>query len=230
MSVYGGPHSTIDDSLILHLDAGNIASYPGSGNYWYDLSKNNYVSQISGDVPWDNTYGGRFDYPVCNINNFIILPIAAANNTGAYYTQEYWMTLYADASYTRYFSSMATTTDNNFQIFNVTINQNYFTRFGGAGVFTYESGIPFHFVVVRDNSNTGMMYKNGKYIGTMTNMVNISSAEGWVLNQEQDSVLGNFDATQGTTGSFMQVRLYNRALTPEEILNNYNAAKGRYKQ
>ena len=30
------------DSLILHLDAGDVDSYPGSGSDWYDLSGNGY--------------------------------------------------------------------------------------------------------------------------------------------------------------------------------------------
>ena len=30
----------VTDGLVVHLDAGNSASYPGSGTTWYDLSGN----------------------------------------------------------------------------------------------------------------------------------------------------------------------------------------------
>ena len=32
----------VTDGLVLHLDAGNSKSYPGSGSTWYDLSGNAY--------------------------------------------------------------------------------------------------------------------------------------------------------------------------------------------
>ena len=40
----------ISSGLVLHLDAGNAASYPGSGATWYDISangKNRYSVQFS---------------------------------------------------------------------------------------------------------------------------------------------------------------------------------------
>ncbi len=40
MSIFGGP-KVVTDNLILCLDAGNKKSYPGSGTVWYDLTPNN---------------------------------------------------------------------------------------------------------------------------------------------------------------------------------------------
>ena len=37
MSNLYGPR-IVTDGLVLHLDAGNRKSYPGSGSTWYDLS------------------------------------------------------------------------------------------------------------------------------------------------------------------------------------------------
>jgi len=61
-SVAYGPKQG-SDGLGLYVDAANPLSYPGSGDLWYDLTKNNYDGMISGSstvVPtWDSTYQGR---------------------------------------------------------------------------------------------------------------------------------------------------------------------------
>jgi hypothetical protein len=50
MSVTSGP-DIIDDNLLIHLDAANDRSYPGTGATWYDISGlNNNISLINGPV------------------------------------------------------------------------------------------------------------------------------------------------------------------------------------
>lgn len=46
MSVHAGPN-TIKSGLVLHLDASNPKSYPGTGTSWFDLSGNGYDFNIS---------------------------------------------------------------------------------------------------------------------------------------------------------------------------------------
>lgn len=61
-SVAYGPKQ-VSDGLVLYVDAANPLSYPGSGNTWFDLTKNNYSGSLSGSaavVPsWDSTDQGR---------------------------------------------------------------------------------------------------------------------------------------------------------------------------
>lgn len=61
-SVAYGPKQ-ISDGLVLYVDAANPLSYPGSGDIWYDLTKNGYSGALSGSsavVPsWDSTHQGR---------------------------------------------------------------------------------------------------------------------------------------------------------------------------
>jgi len=47
---------------VLYLDAGNLASYAGSGTVWYDLSGNgnNVTMQNSGDISFSSGNGGYF--------------------------------------------------------------------------------------------------------------------------------------------------------------------------
>ena len=39
MAIQGGP-DIVEDGLVLHLDAADRNSYPGSGSTWYDLCGN----------------------------------------------------------------------------------------------------------------------------------------------------------------------------------------------
>ena len=61
-SVAYGPKQ-VSDGLVLYVDAANPLSYPGSGNTWFDLTKNGYSGSLSGSaavVPsWDSTHQGR---------------------------------------------------------------------------------------------------------------------------------------------------------------------------
>ena len=48
MSIYGGPE-IVTDGLVLHLDAANSKSYPGTGTSWFDLSgSNNHGTLVNG--------------------------------------------------------------------------------------------------------------------------------------------------------------------------------------
>ncbi len=53
----------VRDGLVLNLDAGNLASYPGIGNTWTDLSGNNKNATLVGDeISYLNVNGGVFNF------------------------------------------------------------------------------------------------------------------------------------------------------------------------
>jgi len=90
----------VTDGLVLHLDAGDSASYPGSGTTWTDLSGNgrNFTwnstpSFTSGSIPYFSTLGNRCTGPASNsfgIDNtsgytiFLICMQNALVNTAAF--------------------------------------------------------------------------------------------------------------------------------------------------
>ena len=43
----------VTDGLVLHLDAANRKSYPGSGSTWYDLSGNGNNGTINSGVSYN---------------------------------------------------------------------------------------------------------------------------------------------------------------------------------
>ena len=66
MPISTGPPSYSSDNLIIFLDAGNPASYPGTGSTLFDISNNrllaNNTATLGGNVPpaYSTDYGGFF--------------------------------------------------------------------------------------------------------------------------------------------------------------------------
>lgn len=49
MGAHGGPNIT-EDGLVMHVDAANTKSYPGSGTTWFDLSGNGHNINLGANV------------------------------------------------------------------------------------------------------------------------------------------------------------------------------------
>lgn len=220
-------NSVIQSSLVMHLDAGDINSYPGTGTTWADISGNGYDATIVGTNRWTSTDRGKFDFPnVGQTSDWIILEADAAQTTGSEYTLEFWMQPYQTS--TRYFSSMANANNNYFILLQQGTNLG---RYNGTGSISFTDREILQFTLIKDaSSNDGRLYKNGEFVTDVTSLGSISAVAdgGWILNQEQDSIGGSFDNGQNFRGAFMIIRLYDEAFTEQEILNNFRAEKDRY--
>jgi hypothetical protein len=218
--------SLITTGLVMHLDAGDSASYPGTGTTWSDISGTGYGASITGGNRWVATNGGYFDFGTdSQTSDYIVMPTAALAAVGGTYTMETWLAPRTNSG-NRYFHSMATSGNNNQQIYQQTASN--IGVYQGSVSIPYSDGEWMQYTVVRNGSDSGLLYKNAGNPITSSAVKDNSSTEGWVLNQEQDSVLGTFDSTQNFWGAFAIVRLYNRALTKEEIQINFDANKARF--
>lgn len=220
----------VTDGLVLALDAGSNKSYPGSGTTWYDISGNNYHASFVGSVGYSTTYNGVLSIDGNQTTNYISFDV---NALGDITTSQVWSLetiLRLDTtSGTTYFHSMATSTDNNFHI----------TQKGGDRVYpwneTLSSGTTMSFtagetfvLTIVHESGVQKYYKNGQFASAHSQANNIEDTESWILNQEQDSVGGGFDSSQATDMGVYGVRLYNKSLSPQEVLQNYNVTKSRF--
>jgi hypothetical protein len=61
MSVYSGPEIN-DTGLTLNLDAGNLNSYPGTGNVWSDVSGQGNNGTLIGGPGFDSANGGSLTF------------------------------------------------------------------------------------------------------------------------------------------------------------------------
>ena len=228
---YGG---IVRNGLILHVDAAKQDSYPRMGTTWNDLSGNNLAGALTNTPTYNSSNGGIIIFD--GINESINFPNSAllksANITvsawvksnelnrdnvlfdGGYYNSIAGYLLYVNAS-------------NQFQFWIRNSNNN--TQ--GVGVRTATSTTVFNtsnwynVTGIFDGSNV-YIYVNGILENTaaMTNPITYtSSINFWIGNYASSPNIG-----LAYKGNVATTKIYNRALSASEILQNYNALKGRF--
>lgn len=227
-TINSGPNIP-SNGLLMCLDAGNNKSYSGAGSVWRDLSSNNYDCNLFGSPSWD---GQKFIFPNTQTGTYAALPIQALNNltSGTIYTFELLAT-FDNTNATEYFLSCATSTDNNLFIMAQDSTIRPFSAATGPGTPTPVSVGETMYLTITNKTGIIDVYKNGEFSCSWSGGVctgNLKLTEGWILNQEQDSVSGSFDPNQACAMKASFVRLYDRTLSESEIKNNYNAVKTKF--
>jgi uncharacterized repeat protein (TIGR02543 family) len=222
--------SPVFDSLRLNLDAGDRASYAGTGRTWTDLSssRNNAIWQV--DPTWDSATGGIFNlngssqYAKANTVKTDVFTVEAwarfntLPNTHACLVTDEWQSISTPINYAICFWN------------NGKIRAGYWTSATDwitTGEFTPVINTWYHFSysVSKVNSNyIGSLYVNGS-LATTT-----SSSPTAPTSSEKGTRIGlRWDGTaQIISGAIPVARIYNRALTTSEITQNYNALLPRF--
>jgi hypothetical protein len=219
MGIDVGPIETTD-GLVLHLDAANTRSYPGSGNTVYDLSGFGNTSALTNGPTYNSSNLGAF---VLDGSNDYILVNSQAN-------------ILSKTAYTK----IAFIYISNFSTVNNIISggfsgQHAFWMFGTdklnaghngtwntvVGATTLSLNTWYFAAVTYSNSTGWKLYLNGREDGT--------SADTTTFTGNQEISIGSYSTANNFTGRIASVQVYNKALTATEILQNYHATKGRYK-
>ena len=226
MSAGYGP-SIVRTGLVLHLDAANTKSYPGSGTEWNDLSLQGHTGTLTGPT-FSTANGGRMD---CDgVNDVVTVPSSADWAIGTTGSIEMWLKHQYDPgaypSNPRLFSTSNAAT-------RIDAYLNTTTGILGFKGATVTSPTPtltkdtwYHLVF---NLNAGVMqiYINGvsqTLSGTTT---------GWDLSTTGQLHIADYtsggDPTYNLNASIPIFKIYKgKALTEEEVNRNYNATRGRF--
>ena len=214
--------------LQLYYDPGNSASYSGSGSVITDLSGNNRTGVVSGSP----TDAGNW-FTLNGSTQWFYSPVLS-RGAGNSCTVEVWVRATADC---------AVWTDQDSQ----TPNSSYFA----TGCEIYPTG-PFHLMnTMLYNSGTGVTRCGGgveslntwyqivrTYDGTNAvgyqnavaaspTAISWSAPTNWYVGFGAPATT-KFAQGNAFAGSYGLVRVYNRALTGAEVLQNYNADKATY--
>ena len=226
----------ITNGLVLALDAADKNSYPGSGTTWYDLSGNNlHMSLINGPTysngalifdgadDYAERTGVGLAYASFTVDTFV-QPYSNPGNYRAFFSS----TLASNSDYEYGINwDMGPYSSANFDAINLEVSRAY-GGFYDRDVMT--SSIPFnkwtHLAVVIDaTGDTYKQYVNGQeeysgvYNGTTTNFDRIRVGARYYAGGSQGSFF---------PGAISKTSLYNRALLPAEVQQNYNAFKSRF--
>lgn len=213
----------VTGGLVLCLDAGNRRSYAPSGGNWNDLSGNgNNGTLVNGPTfSGDNGGGIVFD----GTNDYVNVQ----HKSSLSFTNKLTIQLWCSSTNTRTWNSPLMKTSNGSWADGFGFYQNsqfyfYVNSYSGSHIVSVNKTIfPFtHWAGVYDGLNL-KIYENGILRQTGTSFTsNISNSSA------------SLDIGRGGgqsyywQGNIAQVLVYNRALTAIEILQNFNATRGRY--
>jgi len=222
--------ATVTSGLVLHLDASNSASYPGSGATWTNLVTGNAVTNLTlnGSIAYNAANGGVLRFPDGSYAS-----TASTFGRLAKYTIEIWVKLAGTSA--QYPSLFAETAPNG----NSNMILSYNTQFGASHQYTSGFNIPSGWKVYTTTSNTSdlnswvhivatydgnncTIYKNGIAIGTEPIGTNpLTSNAGYLIGKR-------WDRPDYAYGDYAIVKLYNQDLTSSEVSTNFNALKSRF--
>jgi hypothetical protein len=234
----------VNDSLVLNLDAGNRASYAGTGTTWFDLSSNGLrASLINGPVFAGTGISTYFSFD--GSNDYVDIPSTSLFNFGSGdFSVElaiYYNT--STSSDNTYRPAFMLGSGNSYLIMNKWrsgIGNGVYVDYSVAGsryTITTTNSVPSpnvnntitsplfdvnakwtHFVI-RISSNVMTLYINSVSYGS----VNLASR--WNTNQGLTIGTGGGDYMSGL---IPYLKFYNRALSASEILQNFNSVRSRY--
>lgn len=229
MAYNNGPKITTD-GLVLYLDAGNNKSYPGSGNIWFDLSGNNnhgtlingasYNSQNKGGIVFDGVNDG------CTVsNNSSINPPTSITFGSFFYItsfgNNYAPIIFKQNNYTglyEQYSLYLSTTSIGAAVTGTNRSQRIASSTGNF------LNTHIHAMATCDTTSDLLsFYVNGNLIQSVsfTGVFDVSTNNLRIGFMDQ-SYLGF------VAGRIFNVSIYNRALSSNEVNQNYNALKGRF--
>jgi hypothetical protein len=213
----------ITNGLLLHLDAGNTASYPGTGTTWTDLSgkgTNGTFGTGSSAPSYNSSDGGSIAFDggdhvsVSNTN----LIHRTANWTYAFWVMfnatPTWYTLCENGSWT---DSLLIRPQYNLQIGVYAMGDTSMGEFS----FVPTLNIWYHHCFVR-NGNFVEWYRNGSYVSSLAFSKDIQPSSNLFIGKSQHS------GSQALNGRIAVVAIYDRALSASEVTQNHDALKSRY--
>tara|TARA_R110000796_G_scaffold251659_1_gene383603 strand:- start:23 stop:730 length:708 start_codon:yes stop_codon:yes gene_type:complete len=226
----------VTDGLVFAVDAANPISYPGSGTTWNDLTLNKNNGTLINGPAFDSANAGSIEFDGNDDN----IKFNSSINVGNNFTVCIWNQTTSAERRTLIANSYTYQTSNsslNGFLFNIgnngtdlflSLGKDLQIRISSTGYVTADTW----FLACATFDGTDIkLYYNGQETtyaltdGSVGNLVYTNSElymGGWKLNNAS-YFSGDFFG-----GKISNTHIYNRALSASEILQNYNALKGRF--
>ena len=217
---FGNGPRIVTDGLVLALDAADSNSYPGSGTTWRDVSGNENNGTLTNGPTFSSANGGSIVFD--GVDDRV------QTNYGPQFgdfTTCIWFKPTAITSFGRLIDKSYV---NGFWL-----GRNGSTStFGGGireatspyGIYLSLSENNWHFLISIRSGTTHILYADG-IDNTTSNTVTSALLDSTTI------AFGNWSGgttNQLFTGNIPSIQIYNRALSSQEVLQNYNAQKSRF--
>jgi hypothetical protein len=218
---YGGP--IVTDGLFLAQDAGNLVSYPRTGTTLYDLTSNGFSGALTNGVGFSTEVGGALTFD--GVDDYVRTDVGVPGFKEK--TLEVWVRLNNVAQQGGGAINLQYDGGSIFDaiVYNETgqgwgFGSEGFFRTAWSGVLETSTAQWVHIVATYEDNNF-RMYRNGILILTTTSF----SALNYTTDSESLLGLRHNGAANGYLNASIAVgRIYSRALTQAEVLQNYNAS------
>ena len=223
MAISRGPKTTTN-GLVLCLDAADTNSYIGSGTTWTDVSNTGNNSTLTNGPTFSSANGGSIVFD--GTNDYV--SGTTSGLVSSVISMDVWFNVNSSKQYSALMGSNATEkyemliksggaievslSTNNYMQYNNILSLNTWTNI----VVTAESGTQWK------------MYKNGVDLGSPTTYTGTWQVSGASISNFDLGRIRNDVASFAYSGNISTVKIYNRALSATEVLQNYNATKTRF--
>ena len=235
--------SFVTSGLTFSYDTYNSTSYPGTGNIWYDISGNNrnmtLLQQVltagtpsGSNIGWHSTGIKRlvFNYSVGGSNGSNShgrVPVTTTDSLG--YTFGGWVQNIPGGGYTFQKGmdsvyggwSMSLSVGNNAVSLGIINASSQYVGLNGNIALTSDQ---WYYVVGQYTHNSSLkIYVNGVLANTINQgatQISLRNSPGWTISASATNVMGK--------SVISTYHMYNRILSADEILQNFNSNKTRY--
>ena len=216
----------VTDGLVLYLDAANTKSYPGSGTTWSDLSRSGNNGTLTNGPTFNSGNGGSIVFD--GTNDFVDLGVTNLSTTLSSVTLNFFLKITKVNTKQAIISSYTSIPQGGWGIELLANNTLNFFGFSNTTTFTdvqttqtYALNQILNICCVFGNS-TFIIYVNGVQSALKSGISTIYRTSTIRLGITPPSAVIPFQ------GNIYQTSIYNKALTAQEIQQNYNATKTRY--
>jgi hypothetical protein len=214
-------HTIPQQNLILHLDAANSDSYPGGGASWYEISGSGSTATLN-SMTFSSVHGGAFVFN--GSSSFATVPTASRFDLG---TGSATIIGWFKTTSSGYNCIASKRNGTGFQLY-VLSTKLYADGAGTAGKSSSQvvnTGKIFCGAVVYDRAGSLMrLYINGVEDGNVA-LASTTLTDVAGVNVGRATLGGGGDYFNGT---IYQVQIYNKALSPKEMRENFELMRSRY--
>lgn len=226
----------LNDGLVLYLDAKNPKSYVGTGTAWSDLSKNGNTATLTNGPTFSNSNGGSIVFD--GINDYVSVPYSKNLGLSSGVTFDLFLKPASLSTYQVIFNCTTTGTTTMLYIGQSELAYSAFRPHISLSTGYYYGSISYQFSINNwyhvcysySSSNGFMSYVNAVPYSVQWSGATPPTGATVTSFSNPDSLSIGYD-TRGVlyySGSFSSFRIYNRQLSDNEVLQNYNAMKGRF--
>tara|TARA_R110000751_G_C13713581_1_gene474707 strand:+ start:491 stop:1195 length:705 start_codon:yes stop_codon:yes gene_type:complete len=218
----------VKDGLVFYVDAANPKSYVSGDTTCNDLIQSNNGTLINGPT-FDTNNGGSIVFD--GSDDSVSISSMVSYSSDDPHTYSAWVNAVNTTSYKWILNNGGSTNGTSLIIYGGYMG--FFWRGGGAvrqGIIPININTWYNLTVSYNGSDgTYDMYVNG-ILDTSSNTSSATAGSGvsWVAGTSVPIIGSWYNGSFDYNGKVSNVKIYNRALSSTEILQNYNALKPRF--